>query len=80
MPLNLSFQRHCKWRGVDVPCQEIFDLIPTDRGFCCSFNHDTLEKTLRKSSYVSSLDELDKRWVLSQAKQLPTVKPSPVVK
>ena len=55
-------QRDCKWKGVDVPCQELFTLIPTDYGFCCSFHHDALDKMLRNSSYVAKVMDLDERY------------------
>ena len=28
----------CSWHAIIVDCSEIFDVRPTDDGFCCSFN------------------------------------------
>ena len=55
-------QRDCRWKGVDLPCQELFSLIPTDYGFCCSFNHDSLDAMLRNSNYVSKVMDVDERY------------------
>ena len=44
-----------------IPCQELFSLIPTDYGFCCSFNHDPLDAMLRSSAYVSKVMDMDER-------------------
>ena len=52
----------CKWKGVVVPCSAIFHLIPTDIGFCCSFNHDPLVVMLRNSSFARILTEIEERY------------------
>ena len=28
----------CYWFGAKYKCTELFDVRPTDNGFCCSFN------------------------------------------
>ena len=28
----------CSWFDIKYPCSELFDVRPTDSGFCCSFN------------------------------------------
>ena len=45
-----------------IPCEELFSLIPTDYGFCCSFNHDPLDAMLRGSTYVTKVMDMDERY------------------
>jgi hypothetical protein len=28
----------CFWDGEDQICEDLFELVQTDEGFCCSFN------------------------------------------
>jgi hypothetical protein len=29
---------YCEWRAVVKNCNELFEMVHTDEGFCCSFN------------------------------------------
>ncbi len=33
-----AFVKACHWKSLPVPCDAIFDAVPTDVGMCCSFN------------------------------------------
>jgi len=37
----------CYWKGIKIGCDKIFYAIPTDLGFCCAFNHNSLSTMLR---------------------------------
>ncbi len=50
---------HCVWRGRDIPCGHIFKVIPTDVGFCCSFNHLDLTDMLRNSAYAQTIEAIE---------------------
>lgn len=28
----------CQWLNKPIPCEEVFELVLTDEGFCCAFN------------------------------------------
>lgn len=50
----------CTWKGQRVACEKIFYPIPTDIGFCCAFNHNSLKLMLRGTRLpriVQSLEE-----------------------
>ena len=34
---------YCSWQGKWTNCTDLFEVRPTDNGFCCSFN--TLKQT-----------------------------------
>ncbi len=33
-----SVLKKCFWKGRIIDCSAIFEVFPTDRGMCCSFN------------------------------------------
>ncbi len=35
---------YCEWKGVSIPCSEIFVSVPTDQGICCAFNMNAAEE------------------------------------
>lgn len=52
----------CVWKGRKIPCSLLFHLIPTDIGFCCSFNHDPLVTMLRNSSFANILQRIETKY------------------
>lgn len=54
--------KKCIWHGVTAPCSSLFQLVPTDVGFCCSFNNDPLRVTLKNSSFANIIDNIETRW------------------
>ena len=36
----------CYWYGKQYDCSDLFELRPTDDGFCCSFNTLAMEEQL----------------------------------
>lgn len=52
----------CSWKSLDVPCDELFHLLPTDIGFCCSFNHDPLTDMLRGSHFAEVIALTEDRY------------------
>ena len=67
-PCN-HFIKYCTWKGLVVACQDIFKLVPTDVGFCCSFNHASMPKMLRKSSYAKTIETIETNYYLNQPKK-----------
>lgn len=45
----------CMWKGVKMGCEKIFFAIPTDQGFCCAFNHNSLSQMLRGNETIPSV-------------------------
>lgn len=33
---------NCSWLGVDMPCNQLFRMVKSSEGFCCSFNYNGL--------------------------------------
>ena len=59
---ELSMIKKCSWKEKEMPCQEIFKTLPTDRGMCCSFNMEKAENIFQKSTYsdlVQDMQEFD---------------------
>ncbi len=54
---------YCTWKGQVLPCGRILKVIPTDNGFCCSFNHGALSMTLRNSTFARTIEEIERRHV-----------------
>ncbi len=54
---------HCTWKGRTLPCGQIFKVIPTDAGFCCSFNHVALTDMLRNSTFARTIEEVERRHI-----------------
>ena len=53
-----SFIKRCYWEEKEVECHLIFQMKPTDRGMCCSFNVERLEKTLRSGIFSEVVEKL----------------------
>ena len=53
-----SFLKRCYWDQEEVECHSIFQMRPTDRGMCCSFNSDNLAKTLREGNFSKVINKL----------------------
>ena len=47
--------KQCQWKGQEIPCEQLFKIIPTDVGFCCSFNHISLTKMMRISRFAQTI-------------------------
>ncbi len=45
----------CSWKGVEVPCQEIFSTVSTDSGMCCAFNAQEAEDAYKESQYMDTV-------------------------
>ena len=57
---ELSFIKKCSWKGEEISCSSIFEMKPTDRGMCCSFNMEKANKIFQKSKYTELLNEAQK--------------------
>ncbi len=53
---------HCTWKGRKVPCDAIFYPIPTDIGFCCAFNHNTLSRMLRGHQLAQIIEKIEAKF------------------
>ena len=47
--------KYCEWAGEEVPCEALFEAVPTDVGICCSFNFNT---SLTETIYARLVKEL----------------------
>ena len=52
---ELSFIKRCFWKEKPISCNAIFQMRPTDRGMCCSFNMENAEKILKESKYTNAI-------------------------
>ncbi len=56
--IDISMLKLCKWKGERVPCASIFDMFPTDRGMCCTFNMEKADTIFRESQFQKSIIKL----------------------
>ena len=54
---EMSFIKKCSWKGEEISCPSIFEMVPTDRGMCCSFNMEKAENIFQKSKYTELINE-----------------------
>ena len=55
---QLGMIKQCVWKGREVSCSAVFEMRPTDRGMCCSFNTERADQVYRKSRYADILKVL----------------------
>ena len=58
-----SILKYCEWKGMQIPCSDIFTKFPSDQGMCCSFNIKAAEEIFNGETYpklVTKLQEADK--------------------
>ena len=48
-PGQRALLKKCLWKGLPVDCAAVFDVFPTDRGMCCTFNMKKVPKLTQKS-------------------------------
>ena len=48
------------WKGKEISCPAIFEMQPTDRGMCCSFNMEKAENIFQKSKYSELISQAQK--------------------
>ena len=53
-----SFMKRCYWEEIQVDCNSIFKMRPTDRGMCCTFNAAHLEETLQDGNFTRIVKKL----------------------
>ena len=59
-----SVLKYCEWKGLQIPCSDIFSKFPTDNGMCCSFNMKSAEDIFVKETFsrlMQTLQENDKK-------------------
>jgi hypothetical protein len=55
--------KYCKWKGLQIPCSEIFVAFPTDNGICCAFNIKSADEIFARNAYsemISNFQKMDK--------------------
>ena len=58
-----SILKYCEWKGMEIPCSQIFSKFPTDNGMCCSFNIKSAEDVFIQGTFsrlITNLQENDK--------------------
>jgi hypothetical protein len=53
-----SILKYCEWKGVEIPCSQIFVTFPTDIGVCCSFNMKAADEILVGETYTKLIKQL----------------------
>jgi len=53
-----SILKYCEWKGLEIPCSEIFSTFPTDRGMCCSFNMKAAEEIFNGQIFPKLVQDL----------------------
>ena len=66
-PDQMSIIKSCSWKGKKISCTSIFQMLPTDRGMCCSFNMKKAEEIFQKTKYAELVQKFqnsdkDKRY------------------
>ena len=51
----------CIWKGVDMPCSKVFEMVPTDQGMCCAFNLDKAEKMFKNGNFREMVQKMQQR-------------------
>ena len=51
----------CFWKGIEVPCSNVFDTFPTDQGMCCTFNINKAEEMFTKGRYTDMVQFMQQR-------------------
>ena len=54
---ELSFIKRCYWKDSPINCTSIFQKRPTDKGMCCSFNMEKVERALKESRYKHAISQ-----------------------
>nr|CAD7403343.1 unnamed protein product [Timema cristinae] len=55
----------CDWEGYNTNCSDIFDVIKSLQGYCCSFNyHGARDETKLKGALLNSIGHRNKRDIL----------------
>ena len=57
---EMSIIKKCSWKGKEISCPSIFEMQPTDRGMCCSFNMEKAENIFQKSKYSELISQAQK--------------------
>ena len=57
---EMSIIKKCSWKGKEISCPAIFEMQPTDRGMCCSFNMEKAENIFQKSKYTELISQAQK--------------------
>ena len=61
--------KSCSWKGMRMPCSNVFRASPTDRGMCCSFNVDAANEMFKSSKYqkmIHTMQEKDNSMALDR--------------
>ena len=56
-PDQMSIIKSCSWKGKKISCPSIFQMLPTDRGMCCSFNMKNAEEIFQKTKYAELVEK-----------------------
>ena len=56
-PDQMSIIKSCSWKGKKISCPSIFQMLPTDRGMCCSFNMKKAEEIFQKTKYAELVEK-----------------------
>ena len=53
--------KSCVWKGVPMPCSQIFKTSPTDKGMCCTFNLEAAETMFKEGRFSRNINRMQKR-------------------
>ena len=53
--------KSCMYRGMELPCSELFTTFPTDQGMCCTFNVRKADEMFKTSEYQKMVDFMQTR-------------------
>ena len=56
-----SMLKSCYWMGTKLPCSEVFQTVPTDRGMCCSFNLEKAQNMFEGKQFRNKVNKLQTR-------------------
>ena len=51
----------CIWKGVDMPCSKVFEMVPTDQGMCCAFNLNKAEEMFKDGNFREMVQKMQQR-------------------
>jgi hypothetical protein len=57
---EMSLIKYCEWKGIQIPCSEVFTSFPTDEGLCCSFNMKAADEIYKESIFRDTLQAMQR--------------------
>ena len=58
---EMGMIKSCSWKGQMMNCASIFNMMPTDKGMCCTFNKDKAEAMFKEGAYLEQITNMQEK-------------------